>query len=160
VATNFVKEADTVTFLAPSGGIVSGAGAMFGNIFGVAMYTAAAGVAVEAGVEGEWILPKPNSVTTFAQGAPVFWDDTAKLCKASATGYFQIGVATVAAGVSPPRPHIAAQEALATGLHGANRGARRQWTARTQPPVCFERGGIGAACGDRGGTRARSHGCL
>lgn len=100
MATNFVKEADVVTFLAPAGGIASGAGAIFGNIFGVAMYTAAAGAPVEVGVAGEWILPKPNSVVTFAAGAPVFWDDSAKLCKASATGYFKIGVATVAAGAS------------------------------------------------------------
>ena len=101
MAGNFVKIADTVTFLAPSGGIVSGAGAMFGNIFGVAQYTAAAGLPRRGRHRRQVTnLPKPNSVVTFAQGAPVFWDDTAKLCKASATGYFQIGVATVEVGAT------------------------------------------------------------
>lgn len=100
MATNFRQPGETITMTAPTGGIKSSEGRMFGAIFGVAHYDAAEAASVEVGVEGVWVLPKPNSVVTFAAGARVFWDDAAKLCKASAAGYFPIGVATAAAGAT------------------------------------------------------------
>lgn len=100
MAVNFVKEAATITLLAPSGGVVSGTGYVIGSIFGVALATVAAGLPCEFGIEGEWILPKPNSVTTFAQGAGVWFDTATGLCKATGAGFFQIGIATVAAAAT------------------------------------------------------------
>lgn len=100
MSTNFVQEGEIITVAAPTGGILSNAGSMYGALFGVAQFTAAQGAPVEVGTEGVWILPKPNSVTTFTVGARVFWDDSAKLCKATASGYFPIGVATVAAAAT------------------------------------------------------------
>ena len=37
---------------------------------------------------------------TFAEGAKVFWDNSAKTCKATGAGYFPIGVAVKAAGAN------------------------------------------------------------
>ena len=51
---------------APTGGIKSGEGRMFGGFFGVAHYDAAEAAPVEVGVAGVWVLPKPNTVVTFA----------------------------------------------------------------------------------------------
>jgi predicted RecA/RadA family phage recombinase len=73
---------------------------MIGALFGVCAYTAATGANVEVSVEGVFTLPKPNSAVAFAVGERIFWDDTAKLCKKTATGYFPIGIATVAAGAT------------------------------------------------------------
>ncbi|HEY8007984.1 MAG TPA: DUF2190 family protein [Methylocella sp.] len=100
MATNYRQPGETITMTAPAGGIASGEGRMFGALFGVAHFTAAEGDPVEVGVVGVWVLPKPNSVVTFAAGARVFWDDSGKTCKASAAGYFPIGIAAVAAGAT------------------------------------------------------------
>jgi predicted RecA/RadA family phage recombinase len=102
MAKNYVQEGEVITMAAPTGGILSGAGSMFGALFGVAQFDAAQGAPVEVGVCGVWTLPKPNTVTTFAAGARVFWDDTAKLCKATGAGFFPIGIATVAAAATDP----------------------------------------------------------
>jgi predicted RecA/RadA family phage recombinase len=102
MATNFRHPGEVLTMAAPTGGILSGEGRMFGALFGVAQFTAAEAAPVEVGVEGVWVLPKPSSVTTFAVGARVFWDDAAKLCKTTGAGYFPIGIATVAAAATDP----------------------------------------------------------
>lgn len=98
MAKNFVQPGEVLTFAAPSGNIMSGEARMFGSMFGVAQFGAAAGAPVEVATEGVWTLPKAGTPLTFAAGARVFWDDTAKTCKASGSGLFPIGVATVAAG--------------------------------------------------------------
>jgi predicted RecA/RadA family phage recombinase len=100
MAKNYIQEGEVLTMAAPTGGILSGAGSMYGALFGVAQFTAAQGAPVEVSVEGVWLLPKPNSVVAFTVGERIFWDDTAKLCKKTATGFFAIGVATAAADAS------------------------------------------------------------
>ena len=100
MAKNFLHEGRVVTLTSPSAGVVSGQGFMSGALFGVAMYDAAVGLPVEAGVVGCWTLPKPNTVVTFGEGAAVFWDNATGLCKASATGFFKIGAATGAAAAT------------------------------------------------------------
>lgn len=74
MATNYRHEGDVITVAAPTGGIKSGAGALYGSLFGIAMFDAAQAAPVEVGTEGVWVLPKPNSVITFAVGANVYWD--------------------------------------------------------------------------------------
>jgi predicted RecA/RadA family phage recombinase len=100
MAKNYLHRGDVVTLTAPAGGVTSGQGFVSGTLFGVAQYDAAAGAQVEAGLVGCWLLPKPNSAVSFAEGAPVFWDNGTGLCKASATGFYLIGAATVAAGAT------------------------------------------------------------
>jgi predicted RecA/RadA family phage recombinase len=55
---NFVQKGDTITAVAPAGGVVSGQFVIVGSIGGVANYDAAAGANVELSVEGCFDLPK------------------------------------------------------------------------------------------------------
>lgn len=98
---NYVREEGTILVAAPSGGAVSGQGYVVGAMFGVAQSTAAQGVNVPLRTLGVIDLPKAATIT-FTQGEKVFWDNAAKAIKKTATGFFQIGVATVAAAANDP----------------------------------------------------------
>jgi predicted RecA/RadA family phage recombinase len=100
MAKNYRAPGENITMLAPSGGVKSGEGRMWGALFGVGHYDAAEGAPVEVGVVGVWILPKVATVTTFAAGAIVFWNDSTKLCDLTGAGLFPIGIATAAAGAT------------------------------------------------------------
>jgi predicted RecA/RadA family phage recombinase len=100
MATNYLHAGKTVTLTAPTGGVPSGHGFMSGTLFGVAQFTAAETKPVEAAIVGVWRLPKAGTPLTFAEGAKVFWDDSAKTCKATSAGYFPIGAAVTAAGAN------------------------------------------------------------
>lgn len=97
---NYVQKGEILTFVAPSPGVTSGEGVMIGALFGVCATSAATGANVEVCVEGVFSLPKPNSVVAFSVGERIFWDDSTKLCKKTASGFFPIGIATVAAGAT------------------------------------------------------------
>lgn len=92
---NFVQCGDTITAIAPTGGVNSGDGMLFGTLFGVAAYTAAAGAEVELAVEGVFNLTKASGAIT--AGALVYWDDTAKDVTTTATSNTLIGAAILAA---------------------------------------------------------------
>jgi predicted RecA/RadA family phage recombinase len=85
---------------APTGGITSGAGYIFGTIFGIAMYDAAEGTPVEVGVDGVWDLPKPTTAVSFAAGARVCWDNGGRNCAVGGTGTFPIGIAAAPAATA------------------------------------------------------------
>ena len=93
---NFVQRGDTldVTLAADT---VSGDVVIIGKIRGVASCDGKAGEQVACVVEGCVSLPKAGAVT-FAQGAPVSWDDAANT--AVATGGTLIGYASAAAGAT------------------------------------------------------------
>jgi predicted RecA/RadA family phage recombinase len=93
MATNFIKPGSYITCVAPTGGVVSGLGYLFGAMFGVATTSAAAGVAFELGVEGVWQLPKATGAWTVGQ--IVNWDNAAKNVTTGAGT--KIGVAAAAA---------------------------------------------------------------
>jgi predicted RecA/RadA family phage recombinase len=97
---NYVQPGRTIGVTSPAGGLVSGQPVVVGALFGVSSYDAAAGLPAEIETEGVFNLAKPNSAVAFAQGEIVFFDSATSLCKKSATGFFAIGVATVAAGAS------------------------------------------------------------
>jgi predicted RecA/RadA family phage recombinase len=97
---NFIQRGEVITMTAPTGGILSGAGAMFGALFGVAQFDAAQATPVEVATEGVFSLPKPNTVVAFTVGERIFWDNATGLCKKTASGFFPIGIATVAAGAT------------------------------------------------------------
>jgi predicted RecA/RadA family phage recombinase len=99
VATNYRQKGDTITLTAPAN-LKSGDGFMVGSLFAVAAYDALSGAEVEGHVVGVFVLPKPNSVVTFNLGEKVFWDNSMGLCKASAAGYYLIGLCTAAAGAT------------------------------------------------------------
>jgi predicted RecA/RadA family phage recombinase len=98
---NFVQEGHILSVTAPDGtddvGGNAGDGVLVGSLFGVAENNFDAGGGVEIMVVGVFALAKATP-EAWAQGAPVYWDDTAKKATVTAGGNKLIGVATVAAG--------------------------------------------------------------
>ena len=94
---NHIQKGDIITVPAPAGGIASGEGAIIGNIFGVAAYSAAEGDPLELATTGVYKLPKATAAV-LTVGARVAWDNTAKNINVPGAGRFPVGVATEAAG--------------------------------------------------------------
>ena len=78
------------------GGILSGQGMLVGAFFGIAAMDAAQNAAVECETRGEFELIK-EAALAITQGTRVFWDNTNRRITTTATGNFQVGVATLAA---------------------------------------------------------------
>lgn len=55
----------------------SGNGILVGDLFGVALNTGVSGDDIQVSLEGVWELPK-TTADVVTQGAPLYWDDTAK----------------------------------------------------------------------------------
>ena len=68
--------------------------------FAVAAYDALQAETVEGHTVGVWSLPKAGTPLAFAEGAKVFWDNSAKTCKATSAGFYCIGAAVAAAGAN------------------------------------------------------------
>lgn len=96
MAKNYIQSGDRLTLTAPYD-VASGAGALVGNIFGVALNTALSGASNEFAVEGVWELTKVTA-ETWAQGDLAYWDNTAKKVTQVAYGNTLIGTVTEAAG--------------------------------------------------------------
>ena len=94
---NHIQKGDIISVPTPAGGIASGEGAIIGNIFGVAAYSAAVGEPVELATTGIYQLPKATAAV-LTVGARVSWDNTAKNINVPGTGRFPVGVTTEAAG--------------------------------------------------------------
>jgi|WetSurMetagenome_2_1015567.scaffolds.fasta_scaffold933004_2 predicted RecA/RadA family phage recombinase len=103
---NHIQPGRTITVVSPAGGLLSGQPVVVGALFGISCYDAAAGLNAEIETEGVFALAKPNSVVTFAQGEPVFFDAATSLVKKSATGFFKIGVATEPAAATDSVVHV------------------------------------------------------
>ena len=99
---NFIKSGNNISVKAPYA-VVSGAGMKVGTgMFAVASIDAALNDIIEGTVEGVFDLAKDAS--TFADGALVYWDDTAKKTTSTVSTNLKIGVATLiqADGTSAP----------------------------------------------------------
>lgn len=94
---NHFQKGDVITVATPAGGIASGEGAIIGNIFGIAAYSAAEGEPVELATTGVYQVPKATAAV-LTVGARVAWDNTAKNINLPGTGRFPVGIATEAAG--------------------------------------------------------------
>lgn len=79
-----------------AGGILSGQGMLVGAFFGVAAMDAAQNALVECETRGEFELAKEPALAITA-GARLFWDNTNRRLTTTATGNFQVGIATAAA---------------------------------------------------------------
>ena len=90
---NYVHEGKTLTVAAPYP-VNSGGGVKVGNLFGVAVYTAALNASLEIAAEGVFDLAKDNS--TFVSGDAVYWDDTNKVTTSASAGNLVIGTAELA----------------------------------------------------------------
>lgn len=95
---NFKQPGKTMTFTAPTGGVVSGRAYLIGSLLVVACATAAEGAEFEGQVEGVFSLPKAGS-QAWTEGQKVYWDDSSnKCCTNVATAGQLIGVAAEAVG--------------------------------------------------------------
>jgi predicted RecA/RadA family phage recombinase len=110
----FVAEGDSLTFIAPTGGVVSGTGVKIGDGFVVATVTKAATESF-TGVRTGVVEHAKVSAQAWTEGQQINWDNTAKLMTTVTTGNFRVGYAAAAAA-----------NPSATGkvvLHGGNLGA-------------------------------------
>lgn len=91
---NFVKDGDLVTLAAPYT-VVSGAGALKGTIFGVAVDDVASGADGVFRTKGIFDLLCVTT-DTFSAGDPVYWDNSAKKTTSTSTSNTPIGSAVTA----------------------------------------------------------------
>jgi predicted RecA/RadA family phage recombinase len=94
---NYIQESRMIAPAASAGGLVSGAGVIIGNPFGIASRTVPVGEQVAISTEGFYELPKLAGAV-IASGARVSWDDTAKQINVPAVGRFPVGTAIEVAG--------------------------------------------------------------
>lgn len=91
---NFIQHGDSLELAAPYD-VASGAGALVGAIFGVAVATVASGAVGVFALEGVFEL-KAKSADTAAVGAKAYWDNTNKEITTTATGNTLVGAFTAA----------------------------------------------------------------
>lgn len=72
---NYVRDGDRIPLTAPAGGVVSGRGYQIGDLFVVALSTAAAGEGFTAQTEGV-IEHAKTSAQAWTEGAAIYWDNT------------------------------------------------------------------------------------
>ncbi|MEI8396798.1 MAG: DUF2190 family protein [Rhodospirillaceae bacterium] len=94
---NYIQPGNTITAIAPTGGILSGQGLLFGALFGIASFSADEGAEVEIVTTGVFDLPKAPAAV-LAAGARASWDTAAAQVVAPATGMVPIGAALSPAG--------------------------------------------------------------
>ncbi len=91
----FIQPGDSLTVSAPYA-VTSGQGVLIGALFGIAAYDAAISTTVEIQTEGVFDITKEPALAISA-GARVFWDNTNRRITTTATGNYQVGIATLAA---------------------------------------------------------------
>lgn len=96
---NFVQYGESLSLVAPTGGVVGGKGYLIGSLFVVAGQTAAAGSPFTGYRRDVFDLDKV-AATAIATGAKVYWDNTAHVVTPTAGTNVLIGVATADAAAS------------------------------------------------------------
>ena len=79
---NFINDGDTVEVVAPYV-VASGAGALVGSLFGIAVANAANGAPVSLKTTGVFDLAK-TSAQAWTQGVPIYWDNSTRLATTAA----------------------------------------------------------------------------
>lgn len=92
---NYVSAGDTVSVTAPYA-LATGAGALVGSLFGVAVAAYANAAAAELKTTGVFTLAKTTG-TAWSVGDKLYWDDSAKSLTKTASGNTLVGVCTLAA---------------------------------------------------------------
>ena len=92
---NYLQSGDVINVAAPYA-VASGAGALVGSLFGVAMAAAASGATVPLAVTGVFTLAKATGAA-WTVGLRLYWDDSAKNVTATASTNKLIGLAVTAA---------------------------------------------------------------
>lgn len=88
---NYTAGGDVLPLIAPAGGVVSGRGVLYNDLFVVAMNDAAAGALFSGLVTG--IVTLPKAAQSWPTGRRIFWDDTAKVITSTSSGNTRIGMA-------------------------------------------------------------------
>ena len=101
---NYVQPGDSITVTAAAVA-ASGDGVKMGNLFGVASGDATVDEKLVLTTTGVFEMPKV-SANTFAVGALVYWDDTAKVVTSTASGNTRIGLAVSDAGNPSASVHV------------------------------------------------------
>jgi predicted RecA/RadA family phage recombinase len=112
---NYIQEGAIVTVVAPAE-VASGAGLLFGQLFGVALRAAANGAEVDVQVKGVVTLPK--AAGSIAVGVLLYWDNTNKRATTTASGNrpigFHVGKAANAGDADAPILVLLSQSAIVT----------------------------------------------
>lgn len=93
---NFVQPGEILTFVAPSGGVVSGTGVKIGDILLIPLETKAATEKFD-GLRVGVVDHAKLSAQAWTEGQRVHWDDTNKRFTTVTTGNFIAGVAAAVA---------------------------------------------------------------
>ncbi len=103
---NLIQEGDVITLTAPYT-VVAGDGALVGNVFGVAVDDVTSGAQGVFATEGVFDLLCVTTDTP-AQGAKIYWDNSAKKCTSVAAGNTAIGhcMVTKTSGPATVRVHL------------------------------------------------------
>lgn len=93
----FVQPGNSLPVTVPyAGGVTAGQGVLVGALFGIAATDGAQNATIEVATQGVFDITKEPSLAITA-GARVFWDNANRRITTTATGNFQVGIATVAA---------------------------------------------------------------
>ena len=77
MANNYVQEGEVLNLTAPYNR-TAGQGALFGNLFGVALLDVASGSTASFSTCGVWTLTKAEAQEWATVGLAIYWDDSAK----------------------------------------------------------------------------------
>jgi predicted RecA/RadA family phage recombinase len=94
---NYLQPGKVMSFTAPTGGVVSGQPYQIGQILVIAAATVAQTLAFEGATTGVFSVTKVGS-QAWAEGAIVYWDDSARKFTTVAAGNLQVGCAAEAVG--------------------------------------------------------------
>ena len=112
---NYLQPGDSLAMAVPyASGVVAGDGVLVGALFGVAAVDGAQNAVIECQTKGVFDLAKQPAFAITA-GARLFWDDTNRRLTTTATGNFQVGIATQAAGASDATVRAVLLRAPASG---------------------------------------------
>lgn len=94
---NFIQPGNSLAIAVPyASGVTAGQGILVGALFGVAATDGVQNATIEAQTQGVFDITKEPALAITA-GARVFWDNTNRRITTTATGNFQVGIATQAA---------------------------------------------------------------
>ena len=112
---NYLQPGDSLAVAVPyASGVVAAEGVLVGALFGVAAVDGAQGATIECQTKGVFDLAKQPALAITA-GARLFWDDTNRRLTTTATGNFQVGIATQAALAADTTVRVVLLRAPASG---------------------------------------------
>jgi len=101
MADNFIAPGDSIQFIAPGGGVVSGTPKQIGQVLVIPMVTAAATVLFNGVIRGVFRVTKVGS-QAWAEGAIVYWDAGNTRFTTSGAGNLRAGFAVLGLATAMP----------------------------------------------------------